>query len=160
MKRRALLVLSSLSIVTTASSITGCGGSGGSENTQSNEETTTAVLALQSSHRSTYAADAQALNRQLAAQGYLGSGNQLIAIANLFIQYVQQFLSAAQQYAATRSPGDRTAIRAALAGLEADDKTFGNNQLTNLGVLTGAQLTTYLAAFDLRIDSAYASAGI
>lgn len=155
--RATILIALTLSTFTVA----GCGGGGadsGIADAAVITATTAAIDSLHSSENTNYIADAQAIRRQLAAQGLLHSGNEVIAISNLYIRHVQHFTNAALTYASGRPQAERSAIAQSLAKYQVDDKLYGDEQLTQLGGLSGSALDNFLTTFNATIDSVYISA--
>lgn len=136
-----------------------CGGGGASGSSGIDSATSAAdantVTQYHDAQLNAYSSQAVALNRYLAGQGLLGSGNQMIQNADLYVGTVQQFINNVRAFADTRNSAERPILASAVASFRQSDKSYGNAQLTALGVFSGATLSDFLNSFDARIDALY-----
>lgn len=162
-------ILANIAIAVFISLFSGCGGGGSGNSTTSNtplSSTTTISSYMSSAYSSdqiTLATDLQALVRSLASQGYLCSGNEIIAVANLKETHVQTFLNAVIaniQLVKTNNPIDKTAIAALFNTYQSEDVAWLTSSSTasamgNCG-FTGAMISA--TGYVTTINSYYANA--
>ena len=139
--------------------LSACGGGSNDAGADTATAQTDAVAVTQfyQSQIDSYPAQSQGLNRSLASRGLIGSGNQLTQNADLCVSSVQQFISASRTFADGRPSNERSGIASTARSFQEPSKTFCSAQLTALGVLSGAQLASYLSGVSSRIDSLYAA---